>query len=171
MTDNEIIKALGCCADEGFRCDECPCQSFKYSECYELITREALDLINRQKAEIESNKAKIKISAECIARQDKEIERLNNALYDSELMVSEQEALLERMKKLIGDTDKNCRTAINIIGRYERQFKSIKAEVVKEFAERLKDKSYLNEDLAGFEDMVVDVDDIDNLVKEMVGEG
>lgn len=53
MTDKEIKKALECCGNENFRCDECPCQSFLYSECYELVTANALDLINRQQAEIE----------------------------------------------------------------------------------------------------------------------
>ena len=53
MTDNEIIKALECCWHEK-ECigDECPL--FKpINDCAPLIAMEALDLINRQKAEIE----------------------------------------------------------------------------------------------------------------------
>lgn len=53
MTDNEIIKALECCFKITFSCDDCPLKHLKYSECYELVIRSALDLINRQKAEIE----------------------------------------------------------------------------------------------------------------------
>ena len=46
MTDNEIIKALECCSDSN--CHECPIEG-----CTDDIFRNALDLINRQKAEIE----------------------------------------------------------------------------------------------------------------------
>ena len=53
MTDNEIIKALECCSKITFSCDGCPLKHLKYSECYELVIRSTLDLINRQQAEIE----------------------------------------------------------------------------------------------------------------------
>lgn len=53
LTDEEIIKALACCSEACSACDECPlyccganCSSFE-------LHRYALDLINRQKAEIE----------------------------------------------------------------------------------------------------------------------
>jgi hypothetical protein len=51
MTDNETITALECCITDGIRdCKKCP---FNYrDECGELKKR-ALDLINRQKTEIE----------------------------------------------------------------------------------------------------------------------
>ena len=67
MTDNEIIKALECCAnscDNGFaKCDECP--RFAESEgCTLRSMKDALDLINRQKAEIERLEAVIKELAE-----------------------------------------------------------------------------------------------------------
>ena len=51
MTDNEIIKALECCAgDDG--CDVCPMYK-PSSECITELQGKALDLINRQKAENE----------------------------------------------------------------------------------------------------------------------
>ena len=69
MTDNElkkwnkdaedrIIKALECCADEGNidACDDCPCQKGK---CIST-TPYVLDLINRQKAEIERLESELK---------------------------------------------------------------------------------------------------------------
>ena len=52
MTDNEIIKALECCG--GSNCHECPIEG-----CTDDIFGNALDLINRQKAEIERLKKKI----------------------------------------------------------------------------------------------------------------
>ena len=53
MTDAEIIKALKCCLD--CNCKECPCYKIVGTEkrCTEIDEEEILDLINRQKAEIE----------------------------------------------------------------------------------------------------------------------
>ena len=49
MTDNDIIKALECCISSE-NCDICP----KYSTtCIDDLMKQALDLINHQKAEIE----------------------------------------------------------------------------------------------------------------------
>ena len=49
MTDNEIIKALEHCDKE--TCKDCP-NEYQY-DCKGKIMRNALDLINRQKAEVE----------------------------------------------------------------------------------------------------------------------
>ena len=52
LTDNEIIKALKCCSDTtGSECSECPLLNVECS-AYDLY-KLALDLIKRQKAEIE----------------------------------------------------------------------------------------------------------------------
>jgi hypothetical protein len=53
MTDNEIIKALECCDGTLAGCAECP--NYKNRFCC-TIEKDALDLINRQKAEIEGLK-------------------------------------------------------------------------------------------------------------------
>ena len=58
FTDNEIIRAYGCCYlnhDEGGGCDNCPCKT--KGECsvrlgFEL-EREVFSLLNRQNKEIE----------------------------------------------------------------------------------------------------------------------
>ena len=50
MTDAEIKKALECCSKH--RCFECP--SCGESLCMKTLTKSALDLINRQQAEITS---------------------------------------------------------------------------------------------------------------------
>ena len=54
MSDNEIIKALECCANEGFQdCENCPL-NIPHQPCSKVkLPRISLDLINRQKAEIE----------------------------------------------------------------------------------------------------------------------
>ena len=58
MTDNEIIKAFECCeANEGNRpnCKECPWFRLeeKPVDCHKQVRKNAIDLINRQKEEIE----------------------------------------------------------------------------------------------------------------------
>lgn len=60
MTDNEIIKALECCLEgcnaEG--CEDCPLYE-KVEDCEIEIPIIALNLINRQKAEIEKLKTQL----------------------------------------------------------------------------------------------------------------
>lgn len=55
MNDNYIIKALECCAVE-HNCNGCFCnvpESAYSAQCIDKIMHASLDLINRQKAEIE----------------------------------------------------------------------------------------------------------------------
>lgn len=114
MTDNEIVKALECCANE-LGCKNCPENPHKgnYGFCTDPLIKGAFNLINRQKAEIERLKG----------WQD--------------LLKAEKHSL-------------------------------IKAEAIKEFAERLKKYSTYSSDLSM---LVIHYWRIDDLVKEMVGEG
>ena len=138
MTDNEIIKALECCCEAELNEDckklKCPFFDYEIDNCtnvgdMDAMYRFALDLINRQKAEIERLKAELK--------------------EDSRVM-KQALVLVDEIKKEI---------AVDI--------ETAKVEAVKEFAERLKEKERPTFPLA----MVVDISEIDNLVKEMVGEG
>lgn len=53
MTDTEIIKALECCTTKGAKCSDCPAfKKVDHSDCKKYF-RGAIDLINRQQAEIE----------------------------------------------------------------------------------------------------------------------
>ena len=58
MTDNEIIKALGNCVRDCPSCTTCPYDegTFTPHECMSMLMNDSFDLINRQKAEIESLK-------------------------------------------------------------------------------------------------------------------
>ena len=54
MTDNEIIKALKCCKEgTAIGCKNCPLYEDKGHTCITILSHNALDLINRQKAEID----------------------------------------------------------------------------------------------------------------------
>ena len=66
MTDEQIIKALECCAtDKMDDCFQCPYDNIVYKPgnggCVNRCRKDALDLLNRQKAEIERLKRDIAI--------------------------------------------------------------------------------------------------------------
>ena len=57
MTDNEIIKFMQCVIGNEVSCSECEYQkALPFPSCRRMCAKNALDLINRQKAEIESLK-------------------------------------------------------------------------------------------------------------------
>ena len=70
MTDNEIIKALKCCDCSKWR-EDCPLKDNDY--CKDVLSHQTLDLINRQKVEIERLK-------QIIGEQDKEIIKLQKRI-------------------------------------------------------------------------------------------
>ena len=113
MTDTDIIKALECCANNG-DCEECAINPHhgNYGYCTSLAIKAALDLINRQKVEID------------------------------------QFADIGKM------------------------YSEIKSEAIREFAQRLKKEAIAEFDYEGcVVGDCVDVEDIDNLVKEMTEGG
>ena len=131
-TDEQIKKALECCINwEATTCEKCPLDD----ECDndgDTPLRNALDLINRQKAEIE--------------RLESLCEKIGIA----------NDVKLERICVLQEDLE------------------TAKAEAIKEFAERLKKSAFDCDVSFGFGrehyTEAVTVFEIDNLVKEMVGE-
>ena len=139
MTDKEIIKALEYCIADENNCKNCPYMQINH--CTIVRSKDVLDLINRQKAEIE------RLRDECG----------NQSTYWSK----HYESIFETAKDVI------------------------KAEAIKEFAERLKATDGYNnhtfDDCAsilvpeeyrkGRDEKSKEIwDTIDNLVKEMVGD-
>ena len=81
MTDNEIIKALECCINNG-DCRECALNPKKgnYGYCTGLAIKSALDLINRQKAENSNLTSDLTSLRNDLTSAKAEIERLNKQL-------------------------------------------------------------------------------------------
>lgn len=79
MTDNEIIKALKCCS--GYSCSNCPFDDGKITmrECVTELSQNALDLINRQQAEIERLREENKSIRYCY----EQAKQYNNRLAES----------------------------------------------------------------------------------------
>ena len=110
MSDNEIIKALECCID--CDCKNCPCQT-ENGHCMEIDETLILDLINRQKAEIEKLKKRFDMSCKELSRRreiNSRICELNKNLL-TERKTAKSEAIREFASFLI---DKSESDSINI---------------------------------------------------------
>jgi len=142
MTDNEIIEALECCKE--LKCSECPKKTNLFAtDCDVQLCQEAIDLINRLKAEIE---------------------RLQHILVS---FMSEVE-ILER--NYGADTSNIPKIAVLGTER-ENIIKQTKSEAIKEFAERIKKELHFISYPLDMNFKTNEVNElIDNLVKEMVGD-
>lgn len=167
MTDNEIIKALECCFTRGFdesTCYECPFYTAT-AKCTEDLRDSALDLINRQKAEIErleKEKQDIKDKYDC-----------QQTVYcDLSDIIKEKckELELANADKVIAETHEKA--AKEMFVDVTQQLKTAKSEAIKEFAERLKSISIGLEigDDKKFKVTVVSTVAIDKIAKEMTEE-
>ena len=142
MTDNEIIKDLESEIRSTEYVDSDYCDGIDLT-----LIKSAIDLINRQKAQLADERAKIEICAETISRQDAEIERLKR------ISVSPSKDLMDFCGVL-------CDYAEELIDK-------AKSEAYREFAEHLKERWSNNY----YDSPDVDFDEfVDNLLKEMVGE-
>lgn len=148
MTDDEIIKALDCCNNGN--CDEdCPF-FFDRGNCYNLDDY-VIDLINRQKAEIETNSAELKQYSHNQKKLMQEVDR--------------QKAEIESLKDSIQYGNEICE---NCQGDKEKGLKKARTNAIKEFAEMLKEKKRFAYAHLGKTHYTVYEEDIDNLVQEMV---
>lgn len=100
MKDEQIIKALECCAtDDGDDCFQCPYGNIVYKPgnggCVNRCRKEALDLINRQKIEIEGLQERISYLEESIDCSRKEYNKLLQKLQQAK-----SEAIKEFAEKL-----------------------------------------------------------------------
>ena len=76
MTDNKIIRALECCnkSDNGKGCFKCPYRQY-CPDCLRRRNEDTIDLINRQKAEIERLQGLVNHQRNLINELNKEIYR------------------------------------------------------------------------------------------------
>lgn len=101
MTDNEIVETLKLCTtqDGSISCYDCPCWNDDEQECEGIDYTATLDLINRQKTEIERLRKEANLVS--ILFQDLQ-ERMNDI---------KAEAYKEFAEKL--ENEINCRTTLS----------------------------------------------------------
>ncbi len=145
MTDNETIKALECCGHQE-PCENCPCGDWGgIDRCIHSVMQYALELINRQKAEIEA------------------LQSVNAELQESLRLAAEVNK--DMRAEVNGKSDKTA-AILPIVA-------DLKKEAVKEFAEKLKEAVFECDVSFGYGrehyTEAVAVIEIDRLVKEMAG--
>ena len=161
LTDNEIVKALECCID--CKCKECPCYKNIEGEmyCTEIDEEEILDLINRQQAEIEKlNKARQKQAVFLGEEREQKYELIDK--------LSKANTEIERLT----DSNRRLRDDMRMMLNNDNGSDQIRAEAIKDFAERLKIEAFECDVSFGYGkecyQQAVAVIEIDNLVKEMI---
>ena len=183
MTDNEIIKGINYCANVEHRknCDNCPIKAVCDSEDCGAI-KLVNDLINHQKAEIEQLNTvnaemheSLRLASEANKDMQAEIDALRKTILDADYSsitaLKAKESwhmensiyiyqLNERIDRLQADNSSMQST----LAKMSMGVEQAKAEAIKEFAERLKKIAYK------YFVYSVTVNEIDNLVKEMVGD-
>ena len=82
FTDEEIIKALECCSEPAGKCccEECPLHH-RDDSCTTALIKKAVELVNRQKAEIEILIRKKESLRDEIYELQSEVERLKEFEY------------------------------------------------------------------------------------------
>lgn len=129
MTDEQIIKSLECCAtDDGDDCFQCPYGNIVYKPgnggCVNRCRKEALVLINRQKAEIERLKDKIFVlendleKAESLSDAlENDVEIKLNHIYDLEEKLKKSQ--IRSNKRVCGTVEKNQMNSITALEQSE----------------------------------------------------
>jgi hypothetical protein len=140
MNDNEIKKALECCSVFGL-CHKCPYANTH--NCANQSAKDTLDLINRQRAEIERLEIELKAMRGAANSYKAEVERLGSLA----------EELVDGNEAWVSD---NC--------ELRKKLKTAKSEAIRDFAESVKMAFYYE-----FDEIIPSImaDRIDNLVKEM----
>ena len=138
MTDNEIIKFMQCVIGNDANCSECTYEKvLPFPSCRMMCAKNALDLINRQKAEIE----RLNIESETLATQLKgvyeQIHKLNMAKSES---IKEFEEELEYFVlnediEVVEPKCKDYESYINGANQFRYQIKNGINKLVKEKTE------------------------------------
>lgn len=151
MTDNDIVKALECCTNEPMlNCRNCP-----YEDSCNMgrsdMQKDALDLINRQKAEILELQGNLKFVRGTVER-----------LLESS---NKQQAEIAKLKAMV-DAAEEYLQPLPFKNAFDAEIAKTRAEAIIEFAKKLENKLANNTDISavGYQSIIAD---IDNLVKEM----
>ena len=120
MTDNEVIKALECCSTATCISNNCPYEKIHdIPTCATKLTRDALDLINRQKAEIERLRYNLeamlderadhseayKEFAERLKDKHRRIMDYDEAGFGAQIFIFEERVIDNLLKEMVGENN------------------------------------------------------------------
>lgn len=159
MTEKEIIKGLECCSkfSPGI-CKECSCYDIPCNMCSRMLMQNALNLINRQKAEIEELTEKHHNECRQIAEYDDDLNALRYIVKDLLIRILADYATASQVvkqneklaTKITGEPVKYKSETNSMVNEHDRLLKDIltapvtfipvtnSKETVKAFAEALK---------------------------------
>ena len=168
MTDNDIIKALECCADTTKGCEDCPFLPFEcIVDTENSLVKSALDLINRQQAEIERfTKRQKPTGASGYKIVNGKVVFFTNMLGGCRYEYENLDEVVKTLNELLQECYSKDEIAFALKCKTE-DLKTAKSEAIKEFAERLTDRAELIKANAFDSKWAISQDDIDNLVAEM----
>ena len=152
MKDSEIVKALECCVGEQYTCEQCPYQEKKHydydNDMFEIMPN------GLQYDQWSCDRWLLTDLLDLINRLQADNERLTaeNILLNTDTTEIKSASFYFELEKQRERAEKFA----------EKRKAEIKAEAYKEFAFRLKKEYSLNQ--------LVSTEDIDDLLKELVGE-
>ena len=161
LTDNEIIKALECCCGTAHdSCRDCPYDDIG---CEDELEKDALNLINRQKAEIEKLTNKLEQREEMMANLGVELTAMRSAANSYKLQYEKTQVVVERLENSLAIAKKELK-------RYTKSKQEVVNNVIKEFWKKI--KKYCKREICFFtpEEESELIQYGDNLVKEMAGD-
>lgn len=129
MEDKDIIKALECCT-KLHNCRECVLWKMHCATCVETLLLTALDLINRQNAEIDILIRKKESLRDEIVEQQAEIERLKEE--KDNLIKAYKECMTEAINDFASRVEKRCIKCGIYPAFVKRQLEYVKEEMVGE---------------------------------------
>ena len=159
MTENEIRKALERCS-ANYNCGDCP-YYYDAEECPDPLMNDALDLINRQKVEVEQLKIVAGGLEQALKNVTAEVDRLLKECESKEEAYNKEFCLRKELKAEIERLNIRNKTLIDITKNYDWKFARAKSEAIKEFAHLIIGRS---------RNGVIQISDIPDLVKEMTEE-
>lgn len=132
MTDEQIIKGLECCAtDDGDDCSQCPYGNIVYKSgnggCVNRCRKDALDLVNRQKKEIERLKKKNTILSKNADTAFQDGLDENRDLFKKEVEPEIRNEAIKEFAKFLIKKSKDVKIFISDIPDYVKEMTEAKA--------------------------------------------
>ena len=124
MTDNEIIKALECCTDTLSCPTDCPLFEDD-RDCLLVLNKPTLDLINRQKAEIESLRNDLAKEFTCFVGSPHKVE---SCPFFDELEKERAEAVKEFAEKVKDEISNAIISNGRVIEEREKKYRANRYE-------------------------------------------